>query len=66
MTAKTKEPIFTAESIQVKIDELIAQRDTFVQEAQQRIAHFNGSIQVLDGLLSENGQGEAQDDKGKE
>jgi hypothetical protein len=58
MTTKTKEQSFTAESIQERIDELIEQRDIFLREAQQRIAYFNGSIEVLDGLLSDNGQDE--------
>lgn len=61
MTTKRKNPTFTAESIQARIDDLIAQRDAFVQEANQRISMFNGAIQGLDSLLHENGAGPATD-----
>jgi predicted dinucleotide-utilizing enzyme len=56
MTTKTKDkPTFTTESIQERIDELVEQRDTFIAEANQRIAMMNGAIQGLDSLLSANG-----------
>jgi hypothetical protein len=58
MTTKTKEQTLTPESIQERIKDLIEQRDKFIQEANQQIAFYNGSIQVLDGLLSDNGQDE--------
>jgi hypothetical protein len=42
----------TAESLQDRIDEMIRQRDEFIQKANDRIAWFNGAISVLDELLN--------------
>jgi ElaB/YqjD/DUF883 family membrane-anchored ribosome-binding protein len=43
----------TEKTVQQKIEELIEQRDRYVQEANQQIAALNGAIQVLEGLLME-------------
>jgi uncharacterized small protein (DUF1192 family) len=57
MTAKTKEEptTFTAESIEERIAQLETELETYVAEANQRVATYNGAIAGLRGLL--NGQG---------
>jgi hypothetical protein len=43
----------TREAIEERIADLTRQRDQYFASAQQQIAHYNGAIQALEALLTE-------------
>jgi len=48
--------MMTEEAIQARIEELKAQRDKFLAEANQQLAAFNGAIAELERLVAPGGE----------
>lgn len=64
MSKQTTSPTLTREALEKRHEELIQERDAYVQQANQQIATLNGAIAMLDELLTEHEPAGDQDAAG--